>query len=138
MMISKSSNTSPSEQYSDIFISFISFVSISCLVNDVEPRLSRQTSLILELPETDQHSDISIQAPLHDNKNVQPIDNLNRYEKLELNQCRREEIGRKTKRILDAARAHFVKENMGFKSVELKYYTTKDISLENVAIICNN
>ena len=120
---------------SDIFISYISFISISCLVDAVEPR---QTSLILELPETDQHSDISIQAPLHDNKDVQPIDYLNRYEKLELNQCRREEIGRKTKRILDAARAHFVKENMGFKYVELKYYTTKDISLENVAIICNN
>ena len=120
---------------SDILISFISFILNSCLVDAVEPR---QTSLILELPETDQHSDISIQAPLHDNKNVQPIDYLSRYEKLELNQCRREEIGRKTKRILDAARAHFVKENMGFKYVELKYYTTKDISLENVVIICYN
>ena len=125
----------PLSNISDILISFISFILNSCLVDAVEPR---QTSLILELPETDQHSDISIQAPLHDNKNVQPIDYLSRYEKLELNQCRREEIGRKTKRILDAARAHFVKENMGFKYVELKYYTTKDISLENVAIICNN
>ena len=134
MMISKSANTRASMS-NIIFISFISFISISFLVNAVEPR---PTSVILELPETDQHSDISIQAPLHDNKHVQPIDYLNRYEKLELNQCRREEIGRKTKRILDAARANFVKENMGFKSVELKYYTTKDISLENVAIICNN
>ena len=125
----------PLSNISDILISFISFILNSCLVDAVEPR---QTSLILELPETDQHSDISIQAPLHDNKNVQPIDYLSRYEKLELNQCRREEIGRKTKRILDAARAHFVKENMGFKCVELKYYTTKDISLENVVIICNN
>ena len=108
---------------------------ISCLVDAVEPS---QTPLILELPETDQLSNISIQAPLHGNNDVQPIDYLNRYEKLDLNQCKREEIGRKTKRILDAARAHFVKENMGFKYVELKYYTTKDISLENVAIICNN
>ena len=120
---------------SDIFIGFISFVLISCLVDAVEPS---QTPLILELPETDQLSNISIQAPLHGNNDVQPIDYLNRYEKLDLNQCKREEIGRKTKRILDAARAHFVKENMGLKCVELKYYTTKDISLENVVIICNN
>ena len=107
----------------------------SCLVDAVEPR---QSSLLLELPGTDQHSNTSIQTPLHGNKDVEPFDYLNRYEKLDLNQCRREEIGRKTKRIVDAARAHFVKENIGFKCVELKYYTTKDISLENVVIICNN
>ena len=134
MMIRKSCNTRASMRR-DIFIGFISLILISCLVEAEEPR---QTSLVLQLPETDQHSNISIQAPLHGNKDIQPIDYLNRYEKLDLNQCRREEIGRKTKRILDAARAHFVKENMGLKCVELKYYTTKDISLENVVLICNN
>ena len=63
---------------------------------------------------------------------------MKRYDKLNLDQSKREEIGRKTKRILDAARCQFIKEKLGLKSVNLKYYTSSDISLENVVLIAHN
>ena len=62
-------------------------------------------------------------------------ENQTRYEKLNLSQVRREDIGRKTKRILDAARCQFIKESIGFASVKLKYYTSREISLENVVLV---
>ena len=63
---------------------------------------------------------------------------VKRYDKLNLDQYKREEIGRKTKRILDAARCQFIKEKLGLKSVKLKYYTSRDISLENVVLLAHN
>ena len=65
-------------------------------------------------------------------------ENITRYEKLNLSQSRREDIGRKSKRILDAARCQFIKENIGFASVKLKYYVSREISLENVVLVATN
>ena len=69
---------------------------------------------------------------------IQKPEFVKRYDKLNLDQAKREDIGRKTKRILDAARCQFIKERIGLKSVNLKYYTTSDISLENVVLIAHS
>ena len=69
---------------------------------------------------------------------IQKPEFVKRYDKLNLDQAKREDIGRKTKRILDAARCQFIKERIGLKSVNLKYYTTNDISLENVVLIAHS
>ena len=91
-----------------------------------------------------------IEGPTNDGENSQqedvnehqaPIQRpeiVKRYDKLNLDQSKREEIGRKTKRILDFARCQFIKERIGLKSVALKYYTSTDISLENVVMIAHN
>ena len=64
-----------------------------------------------------------------------PEDTISRYDKLELNQMQREEIGRRCKRILDEARCQFLRENLGFRNIKLKYYVDTSISVENVILI---
>lgn len=64
-------------------------------------------------------------------------ENLSRYERLNLSPLIREEIGRKTKRILDAARCQFIKEQVDLPHVKLKYYTPKDVTVENVVVVAN-
>lgn len=57
-----------------------------------------------------------------------------RYEKLNLPRERREEIGKKTKRILDYGRAEFIRQKLGLE-VKLIYYCTQETSLENVLLL---
>ena len=62
-------------------------------------------------------------------------DTISRYDKLGLSQIQREEIGRRCKRILDEARCQFLRENLGFRNIKLKYYVDTSISVENVILI---
>lgn len=57
-----------------------------------------------------------------------------RYDRLDLPRERREQIGRKTKRLLDYARAKYVQEKLDLE-VQLFYYCKPEISLENVLLI---
>ena len=57
-----------------------------------------------------------------------------RYERLKLPREKREEIGRRTKRMLDYARAKFVEDKMGLE-VKLYYYCEPEISLENTVLV---
>jgi len=57
-----------------------------------------------------------------------------RYDHLHLDRKRRENIGKKVKRILDMARCTFIKEECGLDT-QLLYYCDPDISLENVVLL---
>ena len=61
-----------------------------------------------------------------------------RYDRLNLPREKREEIGRKAKRILDLARRNYVIEQMNLKQTELHYYCHSQVSLENVVLIGHN
>ena len=86
--------------------------------------------------DNDANSNLSESANLHQD-NFQFSENSSRYAKLGLNQSRREEIGRRTKRILDMARCQFIKESISLPTVKLKYYACMNISPENVVVIAN-
>ncbi len=59
-----------------------------------------------------------------------------RYDRLNLPRERREEIGRRTKRLLDVARLDYVKNAFPhLDNVKLAYYCTREVSLENVAMV---
>lgn len=51
---------------------------------------------------------------------------------------KREELGFKVKRILDAGRIEFIKEKLKFDHVELRYYVEKRVSLENLVLLVWN
>lgn len=60
---------------------------------------------------------------------------LFRYDRLDLPRERRESLGKKVKRILDFARAEFVRKTISAENVQLRYYCKTEISLENVVLI---
>ena len=60
-----------------------------------------------------------------------------RYDRLNLPRERREDIGRKTKRLLDFARVQFLKEKLKLKKAKLYYYCDPTISLENVVLLAH-
>lgn len=93
-----------------------------------KPRESRSTTPRSE-PGGDPENDDPHRVP-----EVLPNEHKDRYERLELPREKREDIGRKTKRVLDYARAKFVQEKMGLE-VKLYYYCEPEISLENTVLV---
>ena len=78
--------------------------------------------------------------PEHDNEaGGQPEGKvLARYDRLGLDRLTREEIGRRSKRVLDEGRCNFVAEKIGLPNCKLVYYVDPKISLENVALFATN
>jgi len=66
------------------------------------------------------------------------VSNRERYERLQLDQATREEIGRQAKRVLDWGRLRYI-ENIAAADMEvkIKYYVDPFISLENALIVCS-
>ena len=62
---------------------------------------------------------------------------VDRYDRLNLSRERREEIGRKTKRILDMGRCHYIKETIGIANVKLAFYVDANFTLENVLLLAH-
>ena len=60
-----------------------------------------------------------------------------RYERLGLSRERREEIGLKTKRLLDFGRLAYVKDNLSLQNATLYRYCEPSISLENIVLIAS-
>ena len=60
---------------------------------------------------------------------------LDRYDRLDLSRDKREEIGRRVKRILDMARCEFVKSSLKMPKVKLAYYVESGYTLENVVLL---
>ena len=58
-----------------------------------------------------------------------------RYSRLGLDDIRRENIGRQTKRVLDLGRLKYL-QMMTDMDVQLKHYVSSDVSLENALLIC--
>jgi len=65
------------------------------------------------------------------------VSNKERYERLQLDQATREEIGRQAKRVLDWGRLRYVEKMVADMEVKIKYYVDPFISLENALIVCN-
>merc|ERR1711974_11834 len=63
---------------------------------------------------------------------------VGRYDRLRLDRCRRESVGRKVKRILDFARCRFIRERCGLSETEMVYYCDTDLSLENVVLLAKS
>ncbi len=63
---------------------------------------------------------------------------LARYDRLNLDRPKREEIGRRCKRLIDMGRCDFVAKKIGLKNARLVYYVDPNISLENVAIFATH
>ena len=60
-----------------------------------------------------------------------------RYERLGLDRMKREEIGRRCKRLIDQGRCDFVARNIGLDNCRLIYYCDAKISPENVALFAS-
>ena len=69
----------------------------------------------------------------YDDVDVHPND---RYTRLGLDDDRRTEIGRMTKRVLDWGRVEYLQQQLSEFNVELKYYVDPAVSLENVILLC--
>ena len=59
-----------------------------------------------------------------------------RYTRLGLDDAKRAEIGRQTKRVLDWGRVKYCQEQLSEFTVELKHYVKPEVSLENVILLC--
>lgn len=59
-----------------------------------------------------------------------------RYDKLDLDRVKREEIGQRCKQLIDFGRLMFVKEKLGMDDSRLLFYVDKKYTLENVALFC--
>ena len=59
-----------------------------------------------------------------------------RFSKMGLDEDKRTEIGRQTKRILDWGRVEYCQKKLSEFSVELKHYVKPEVSLENVILLC--
>ena len=73
-----------------------------------------------------------------DEKEDAPNPHVDRYERLRLPREQREEIGRRTKRVLDLGRCEFVREKLGISRVKLAFYVDAKHTLENVVLIADN
>jgi len=60
---------------------------------------------------------------------------VDRYDKLNLPRDVREEIGRKTKRIIDMGRCDYVKKILQIPNVKMAFYVDSSYTLENVVLI---
>jgi len=60
---------------------------------------------------------------------------VDRYEKLNLPRDLREEIGRKTKRIIDMGRCDYIKKTLQIPNVKMAFYVDSSYTLENVVLI---
>ena len=69
-------------------------------------------------------------------ENILFISNLLfRYERLNLPREKREEIGRKTKRIIDMGRCDYLKKILHIPNVKMAFYVDPSYTLENVVLI---
>jgi len=70
-------------------------------------------------------------------KEEKPVENphIDRYERLNLPREKREEIGRKTKRIIDMGRCDYVKKILHIPNVKMAFYVDPSYTLENVVLI---
>lgn len=62
---------------------------------------------------------------------------VDRYDRLNLPRSKREDIGRKAKRILDMGRCHYIKETIGIANVKLAFYVDANFTLENVVLVAH-
>lgn len=63
--------------------------------------------------------------------------NVDRYERLNLPRERREELGRKAKRLIDFARCKYIEQEIGLRVVKMAYYVELEYTLENVVLIAH-
>ena len=72
------------------------------------------------------------------NANKEANPHIDRYERLKLPREQREEIGKRTKRLLDQGRMEYIRNTLNIPSVKLAYYVDTSYTLENVVLIANN
>ncbi|XP_050069835.1 tRNA:m(4)X modification enzyme TRM13 homolog [Anopheles maculipalpis] len=65
-----------------------------------------------------------------------PPDEESKQDRCGLTRTEREAVGRKCKRVLDAARLHYMEQH-GYDG-QLRYYVTSEITPENVCLVCVN
>ena len=71
-----------------------------------------------------------------DEKDVETNPHVDRYDRLGLPREKREEIGRRVKRILDFGRCQFVQDQLGLNT-RLAYYVDTEYTLENVVMLAS-
>lgn len=97
------------------------------------PRSNRSSAAPEEIEENDDVGEEKKENGV-DSENAVGEETNERYKRLQLDRSVREEIGRQCKRILDFGRVKFVEKSLGLETC-LRYYTSLDISLENVVLI---
>jgi len=74
---------------------------------------------------------------IQENEKIDENPHIDRYEKLNLPREKREEIGRRTKRIIDMGRCEYIKNILHISNVKMAFYVDSSYTLENVVLIAS-